>query len=140
LAGSCFTNTAQLRRNCCQISSIVKRISLLLVTAGLFIISSGFGADSSLVLDWNALMLDAIRLDDNGPTLSSRNLAILHGAIYDGINSIERSHQPYRYLVEAPSGTSEGAAALGAANEVIQSLYPSIRSRADTLYGFYLGS
>jgi hypothetical protein len=38
-------------------------------------------AHADVVLDWNALMLDAIRVDNTGPTLSSRNLAILHTAV-----------------------------------------------------------
>ena len=34
-------------------------------------------------------MLAAIRSDNSGPTLSSRNLAILHSAIYDAVNAID---------------------------------------------------
>lgn len=50
------------------------------------------------VLDWCALMLDAIRTDTTNPTLSSRNLTILAAATYDAVNSITRDHQPYLYL------------------------------------------
>ncbi|MDG2170463.1 MAG: hypothetical protein P8L44_21350 [Opitutales bacterium] len=38
---------------------------------------------ADVVLGWNALMIDAIRVDNTGPTVSTRNLAIMHTAIYD---------------------------------------------------------
>ena len=43
-------------------------------------------------------MLDAIRAETTGPTLSTRNLAILHIAIYDAVNAIDRGHQPCLFL------------------------------------------
>src|SRR5436189_6179963 len=78
---------------------------------------------ADVILDWNALMIEAIRSDNSGPTLSSRNLAILHTAIYDAVNSIDRTHQPYKFLLDAPPGTSAEAAAVGAASEIMTVLY-----------------
>ncbi|MBI2926700.1 MAG: phosphatase PAP2 family protein [Verrucomicrobia bacterium] len=101
---------------------------------------AAFAAESNVVLDWNALMLDAIRVDDTGPTLSSRNLAILHVAIYDAVNSVERTHQPYRLQLDAPPGTSTGASALAAGYEVTLGLYPALRARTDALYETYVAS
>lgn len=91
-------------------------------------------SNADVVLDWNALMLDAIRTDNSGPTLSSRNLAILHTAIYDSVNSVLRTRQPYKFQVEAPANASADAAAVGAAYEVARTLYQSFRARADDLY------
>lgn len=92
------------------------------------------------VLEWNALALDCIRVDNSGPTLSSRNLAILHTAIYDAVNSISRTCQPYRFQVAAPPGASAEAAAVAAAYKVMRDLYPSLEARVDELYGTWLGS
>ncbi len=97
-------------------------------------------ATADVILDWNALMIGAIRQDNSGPTLSSRNLAILHTAIYDAVNSIDRTHQPYKFLQDAPAGTSMEAAAVGAAYEIMQILYQPFRAQADELYGTWLGS
>ena len=58
------------------------------------------------VLAWDELMLQAIRTESTGPTLSSRNLAILHGAIYDAVNSIDQTHQPFRTQIQAKPGAS----------------------------------
>src|SRR5689334_19955776 len=119
-----------------QIQDLMNGIKtpLLTVVVGLWASVAVLAAESDLILDWNALMLNAIRQDDSGPTLGSRNLAILHTAIYDSINSIQRTHQPYRFLLDAPAGTSPQAAALAAGHEVILSLYPAMKSRADALY------
>lgn len=109
-------------------------MQLLGLAALLSITHAGFGSDAHLVLDWNALMLDAIRQSNSGPTLGSRNLAMFHAAIYDAVNSIARTHQPYRFLGEAPPGASEQVAAVAASYRVMVSLYPSMKSRADALY------
>lgn len=90
------------------------------------------------VLDWNALMMNAIRADNTGPTLSTRNLAILHTAIYDAVNSVVRDHQPYGFLLDPPPGTSPAAAATAAGHRICTVLYPSFRAQADTLYETFL--
>ena len=93
-----------------------------------------------VVLDWNALILDAIRADNSPPTLASRNFAILHTAIYDAVNSVERTHQPYRFLLDPAGEASAEAAAVGAAHAVYVILYPSLRAPADELYAKCLAS
>lgn len=78
-------------------------------------------------------MVDAIRADNSGPTISTRNLAILHTAIFDAVNSIARTHQSYRFQVNAPPGTSVRAAVAGAGHRVMRTLYPVFASQADAL-------
>lgn len=97
-------------------------------------------ACADVVLDWNALMLDAIRVDNTGPTLSSRNLAILHTAVYDAVNSVLRTHQPYRFLEAVEPGTSPEAAAAAAAYTVALALYPPFQARSDELYQTFVAS
>lgn len=105
-------------------------LGLALPTAGL----------SDPVLDWNVLMLDAIRADTTAPTLSTRNLAILNTAMYDAVNSVTRTHQPYWHLLSTPSNTSAEAAAVGAAYEVVVLLYPSFEYWADDLFNTWLAT
>jgi membrane-associated phospholipid phosphatase len=85
-------------------------------------------------------MIDAIRVDNSGPTVSTRNLAILHTAIYDAVNSVVRSHQSYRSLPTLPGETSAEAAAVGAAHLITISLYPGIAARAEELLSRYLAT
>ncbi|MBL9138074.1 MAG: phosphatase PAP2 family protein [Verrucomicrobiales bacterium] len=93
-----------------------------------------FATRADPVLDWNDLMIDGIRVDNSGPTLSTRNLAILHTAIYDAVNSVAQTHQPYRFRLTPPPNTSAAAAAVGAAYQITTILYPTLRAHADDLY------
>jgi hypothetical protein len=111
---------------------------LALVTLVGSLMIAGQSTRANVVLDWNALAIDAIRNDDTGPTLSTRNLAILHTSIYDAVNSIQRTHQPYRFQVDPSGNASIEGAAVAAAYEVMTSLYPSFKARADALYLTYL--
>ncbi len=86
------------------------------------------------VLDWNELMLDAIRSDNSGPTLSTRNLAILHLSIYDAVVAIDRGHQPYRVSVDAQGEASPVAAVAAAGHEVMLALYPPFAGRTGSLF------
>jgi membrane-associated phospholipid phosphatase len=109
------------------------------VSAALAVMSAG-PTRADPVLDWTVLALDCIRADDSSPTLSTRNLAILHTAIYDAVNSITRTHQPYRFQLDAPAGASPDAAAVGAAYEVLLDLYPPLEFWAYDLYESWLAS
>src|SRR5262245_14414754 len=101
---------------------------------------SALAARADVVLDWDDLALDCIRNDTTGPTTSTRNLAILHTAIYDAVNSVLRTHQPYLLQLDAPTNTSAEAAAVGAAYEVMMTLYPSYAPWADELYNEFVAS
>ena len=91
---------------------------------------------ANAVLEWNALMMQAIRASNTAPTLSTRNLTILHLALYDAIAAIEGTHQPYRLQPRAPAGASPRAAVAAAGREVMRALYPSFDARTEELYLF----
>ncbi len=88
---------------------------------------------ANTVADWNEAFLCAVRTETTPPCLASRNLAILHIAIYDAVNAIKPGHQSYCFKERAENGTSPEAAASGAAHEVAISLYPSSRADFDTV-------
>jgi len=96
--------------------------------------ASAVGIRGNPVLEWGALTIDAIRVDNSSPTLSSRNLAILHTAIYDAVNSIQGTHQPYKFQVSPLGEASVDAAATAAARVVLEKLYPGFTARAEVLY------
>ncbi|MEG4026013.1 phosphatase PAP2 family protein [Microcoleus sp. S13C4] len=88
----------------------------------------------SVVTDWNATLLDAVRTDNTPPPLASRNMAMVHAAIYDSVNSISKKYSPYRVSIDAPAGTSEETAAAAAAHRVLVSLYPAQAGKFDQAY------
>jgi hypothetical protein len=80
---------------------------------------------ADVIIDWNNVYLDTIRATGGPPCPISRAGAMLHVAMYDAVNSIERTHEPYLRLYPAPAGTSEVAAAATAAHDVMTNLYPA---------------
>ncbi|NJS10145.1 MAG: phosphatase PAP2 family protein [Microcoleus sp. CSU_2_2] len=79
----------------------------------------------NLVTDWNATVLDAVRTANTVPPLASRNMAMVHAAIYDSVNSISKKYSPYRVEIDPPAGTSAESAIAAAAYHVLVSLYPA---------------
>ncbi len=85
-------------------------------------LSAAAGAD--VVTDWNEVCLETIRAEGGPPCPISRMTAMVHAAMYDAVNSVDRTHQPYLTSVEVPSSTSREAAAAAAAHRVLVHLYP----------------
>lgn len=90
------------------------------------------------VLEWNGLLLDAIRVDTSPPTLATRNLAIFHLSIHDAVNSVTGLYQPYRWQMVPAGETDPAAAAVGAAYTAALLLYPQQRALFDGAYANFL--
>ncbi|MEK6261882.1 MAG: phosphoesterase [Planctomycetota bacterium] len=80
---------------------------------------------ADVVVDWNNVLLDTIRATGGPPCPISRTQALVHAAIYDAVNSIDRRHEPYLDFVSAPVGASADAAAAAAAHRVLTTLFPA---------------
>ena len=87
------------------------------------------------VVQWNRTLLAIVRTAGAQPSTihPTRSFAIMHAAIYDAVNSIERSHRPYMIRVsDAPRDASQDAAAAAAAHDVLVALYPAFKASLDT--------
>lgn len=84
------------------------------------------GAEASVITDWNERALDAIRATSTPPPRASRGLAILHAAIYDSVNGINPTHQPYLVAPAIAASASQEAAAIAAAHTTLVALFPSL--------------
>ncbi len=84
-------------------------------------------AYADVVTDWDDVLAGAIRADvtQPGPTKVARNMAMVHAAIYDAVNSVDGRFQPYHLKVPVAPGTSAEAAAAQAAYQVLVNLYPA---------------
>lgn len=80
---------------------------------------------ADMVLDWNEHALDAFRALSTSPPVASRALAIMHVAIFDAVNSVDKTHKPYAVQVPAPTTISKPAAVAAAAHQVLVSLFPA---------------
>jgi hypothetical protein len=86
---------------------------------------------ADLVIEWNNAALAAIRADKTSPPMASRDLAILHTAIYDSVNAIDRDHQAYAVNVLAAPTTSHEAAVAATAHTVLSNLFPAHQADFD---------
>jgi hypothetical protein len=87
-----------------------------------------FTYNADMVTQWNEITLNALRTGDTvmkGPGWSTRNLAMVHAAMYDAVNSVNPTHMPIYGITATPAGTSQEAAAAQAAFTVLSSLYPA---------------
>jgi hypothetical protein len=80
---------------------------------------------NEIIRDWNATLLDAIRVDRTAPPKAARSLAIVHTAIYDAVNSILNFGESYHTKIKAPRRASAEAAAAGAAYQTLVTLFPA---------------
>jgi hypothetical protein len=92
-----------------------------------------------VVLEWNAIALDAVKNDSllgasakqNAPTRSSRALAIVQAAVFDAVNSIDGSYDPYLIDLQADPQASIPAAAAQAAHDTLVALFPDYQPTLD---------
>jgi hypothetical protein len=87
------------------------------------------------VIEWNRTLLAIVRTPGaQPPTIhSTRNFAILHAAIFDAVNNIDRSYEPYAVRLSHNSRhASTQAAADQAAHDVLVSLYPAFAAQLDS--------
>jgi hypothetical protein len=86
------------------------------------------------VVQWNKTLLAIVRTAGAQPATvhPTRSFAILHAAIYDAVNAIDRTHRPYLVrLTGVPRDSSQEAAAAAAAHQVLVTLYPKFQAALD---------
>jgi hypothetical protein len=88
-------------------------------------------ASADAVLDWNIIALQTTAVAPFNPPLESRNLAIVHAAMFDAVNSIAGEYHAYRVRLRAPDEASAEAAAVAAAHAALVRLYPEQQSTLD---------
>src|SRR5438046_325373 len=93
--------------------------------------SSSSRAD--MVTDWNETAEAVIRASTPSPPIQIRALAIVNAAIYDAVNGIARTYQPYFVTDAAPPGARKEAAAAQAAFTALLGLFPAQASLEERL-------
>jgi hypothetical protein len=118
------------------------RGSLFIACIGAINVASSIGipANADVVTDWNNAALDAIRTDRTAPPIASRSLAILHTSIYDAVNGIARTYEPYLVQSAVQASASRPAAASAAAHQVLVNLFPASAPSFDALHAAILAT
>lgn len=88
-------------------------------------------ARADVILDWNEVLLDAIRVDRTSPPRATRGMACVNVSIYDAVNGILGNYAPYHVTEAAPAGASAEAAAVAAAYRALVALFPAQQATFD---------
>src|SRR5207302_9813254 len=88
-------------------------------------------ARADVIMDWNA-KADAIATENKIlPAQHSHALSMLHIAMFEAVNAIERRYAPYKLTLSADRSTSKEAAAAAAAHDVLLAVYPDQKPGLD---------
>ena len=94
-------------------------------------------ADADAVSDWNAISIQAAATAGRTPPIVLLDLAMVHTAIHDSVQSYEGRFEPYCTEISDANG-SPVAAIAKAAHDVLVSRFPAQESALDTIYSTYL--
>jgi hypothetical protein len=88
-------------------------------------------ARADVIMDWNA-KVDAISTAKQlVNSANSRGQAMMHVAVFEAVNAVDKRYTPYRLNLTADRGTSREAAAASAAHDVLIALYPDQKADLD---------
>jgi membrane-associated phospholipid phosphatase len=77
------------------------------------------------VLEWNQILIDTLIATNTANSSSQRLGAIVHTAMFDAYNGIERRYTPIHVHDTAPRGASRRAAVIAAAHTTLAALFPT---------------
>src|SRR3977135_533145 len=104
-------------------------LQILLATALAALFAGAARAD--VIMDWNA-KADAIAAEKQiPPAPHSHTVSMLHIAMFEAVNAVERRYAPYKLTLSADRTTSKEAAAAAAAHDVLLAIYPDQKTRLD---------
>jgi len=85
------------------------------------------------VAAWNAISEMAVKAAGDPPPVAALDFAIVHLAIYDAVESIDRRYEPY-YTLDPGATGSLSAAAAKAGHDILVGLYPKQSATLDAAY------
>ena len=118
------------------------------VSAGLFGASLAIGAlvpaCANVITDWDdkalVLVTPMTAVGATSPYMAQRMMAMVHAAMFDAVNSIERRYQPYLVQLPADPATSKEAAAGAAAAALLATINEKTAAEVKTVLTTYLAS
>ena len=118
-----------------------RSLGLCLAAAALIALTASASARADTVTDWNANAVNAlVTTAGQSPTVSTVHLAMVHGAVYDAVNSIDERYESYLVEVRARDWYSKDAAAAAAAYRVLLGIVPTQEAALTSLYNASLAA
>src|SRR5262245_36751754 len=96
-------------------------------------------ASADAVADWNAIAVQTISAATPArpAPVSFLDMAIVHAAVYDAVQAIDKRFKPYHVVIPGASGSPEAATAK-AAHDILVDLFPAQTMALDAIYERYL--
>lgn len=133
-----------MKRDSTKANTLTRRAALLtwLAIGASVSFAAGCGGDDAgpgpaelnptVVLDWSAHARTALQAEtgNQDPLVGTRTLAMVHLAMHDAVNAVDRRYQPYAYVARDADANAEAAAA-SAAHRVLAGLFPAQQASLD---------
>jgi hypothetical protein len=120
------------------------RVNLCKVLVAASMLCVAPSAFANVITDWDekaiAVVTPMASLGGTNPYMAQRMMAIIHVAMFDAVNSIERRYRPYLVQLPAGPGTSKEAAAAAAAATIIATVDPDATDKIKVAMETYLAS
>lgn len=106
-----------------------RRLAVIAVAAiacsALFVAAAPRGAAAAdKVADWNVLGMDVAVAGGQNPIVLSRTMAMMHLAVHDALNAVDRRYEPYIYFGPVDRSADPAAAVAAAAHDVLVAVVP----------------
>ena len=89
----------------------------------------------NVITDWNTIASTTIVTNGGKASVASGVwFAYTSIAVYDAVNAVHRTHQPFIYNGIAPAGASDQAAAVAAAHRVPVNYFPAQQADLDAAF------
>jgi PAP2 superfamily len=110
-------------------ASRINRATFFTSLVGVALLTNSARCD--VIMDWNA-KADAIGIEKQLPNVpNARGQAMLHVAMFEAVNAIDRRYAPYKLNLAAERTASKEAAAASAAYDILVALYPDQKADLD---------
>jgi hypothetical protein len=93
-------------------------------TVALFALTTPRPAAADDVVDWNVTGFEATVAGGQNAILVSRTMAMMHLAVHDALNAVERRYEPYLHQARAEQPADANAAIAAAARDVLAGVIP----------------
>src|SRR5712691_8562729 len=118
------------------------RVNLCKVLIAASVICAATPAFANVITDWDEKAVVAVTpmssLGGTSPYTAMRMMGMVHAAMFDAVNSIERRYRPYVVQLPADPATSKDAAAAAAAAAVLATIDAKTASEMKAALATYL--
>ena len=112
------------------------------IAGGLLAVGIATTARANVITDWDEKAIVAVTpmssLGNTSPYMAQRMMAMVHAAMFDAVNSVERRYRPYLVQLPADPTTSKEAAAAAAAATVLATIDEKTADEMKTALASYL--